>query len=50
MNAIVVVLLALEIYLAWCYRGAFRPMLAARTVPHAPALAGTRAVGAQALA
>lgn len=29
------VLLALELYLAWSYRGAFRPMLAARATPGA---------------
>lgn len=29
------VLLALELYLAWSYRGAFRPMLAARVAPGA---------------
>lgn len=28
-----VVFLALELYLAWCYRHAFRPMLAARVTP-----------------
>jgi len=28
-----VVLVALEIYLAWAYRGVYRPMLAARTRP-----------------
>ncbi len=28
-----VVILALELYLAWCYRGAYRPMLAARATP-----------------
>jgi uncharacterized membrane protein YphA (DoxX/SURF4 family) len=27
------VILALELYLAWCYRNAFRPMLVARAVP-----------------
>ena len=27
------VFMALELYLAWCYRHAFRPMLAARTAP-----------------
>lgn len=27
------VILALELYLAWSYRGAFRPMLAARATP-----------------
>ena len=30
-----VVLAALEIYLAWAYRDAFRPMLSARTTPTA---------------
>ena len=30
---IVGVFLALELYLAWCYRSAFRSMLAARVVP-----------------
>lgn len=30
-----VALLALELYLAWSYRGAFRPMLAARAAPGA---------------
>lgn len=29
----VVVLVALELYLAWAYRGAFRPMLAAQVTP-----------------
>jgi hypothetical protein len=29
------VLLALELYLAWSYRAAFRPMLAARAAPGA---------------
>src|SRR5690349_4324691 len=28
-----VVVLVMELYLAWAYRGAFRPMLAARTTP-----------------
>ncbi len=28
-----IVILALELYLAWSYRSAFRPMLAARAVP-----------------
>ena len=31
--AIVVVVLILELYLAWAYRNAFRPMLAMRTTP-----------------
>ena len=30
---IAVVVLVLELYLAWAYRNAFRPMLAARTIP-----------------
>ena len=30
---IAVVILALELYLAWSYRSAFRPLLAARTMP-----------------
>jgi uncharacterized membrane protein YphA (DoxX/SURF4 family) len=30
---IALVVLALELYLAWAYRNAFRPMLAMRTVP-----------------
>jgi putative oxidoreductase len=30
---IALVFLALELYLAWAYRAAFRPMLAARTTP-----------------
>jgi hypothetical protein len=30
---IAVIILALELYLAWSYRSAFRPMLAARTTP-----------------
>ena len=30
------VVLALEIYLAWAYRAAFRPMLASRAIPGAP--------------
>lgn len=33
--ALPVVLLALEIFLAWSYRAVFRPMLAARVVPDA---------------
>jgi uncharacterized membrane protein YphA (DoxX/SURF4 family) len=49
-NAVALVLLALEIYLAWCYRGAFRPMLAARTAPHAPEITAPRAIPEQALA
>jgi hypothetical protein len=28
-----IVVLLMELYLAWAYRGAFRPMLAARTIP-----------------
>jgi hypothetical protein len=28
-----IVILALELYLAWAYRAAFRPMLAARATP-----------------
>ena len=28
-----IVVLVMELYLAWAYRGAFRPMLAARTIP-----------------
>ena len=28
-----IVVLTIELYLAWAYRGAFRPMLAARTTP-----------------
>ena len=31
--AMAVVILGLELYLAWSYRSAFRPMLAARTLP-----------------
>lgn len=31
--AMAVVILGLELYLAWSYRSAFRPMLAARTMP-----------------
>lgn len=31
-----IVLLALELYLAWSYREAFAPMLAPRAVPHVP--------------
>jgi hypothetical protein len=34
---IVALLLAAELFLAWSYRGAFLPMLAARTKPYAPA-------------
>ena len=49
-NAIALVLLALEIYLAWCYRDAFRPLLAARTAPRAPAVAAAPAISEQALA
>lgn len=30
-----IVVLAMELYLAWSYRGAFRPMLKARTAPGA---------------
>lgn len=30
-----IVVLVMELYLAWAYRGAFRPMLAARTTPGA---------------
>ena len=33
--AIAVVVLVLELYLAWAYRGAFRSMLALRTTPGA---------------
>jgi hypothetical protein len=31
--AMAIVILALEVYLAWSYRGAFRAMLAARVTP-----------------
>jgi hypothetical protein len=31
-----IVLLVIELYLAWAYRGAFRPMLAAKVSPGAP--------------
>lgn len=37
--AMVVLLLALEIYLAWSYRDAFAPMLRLRTTPRIPRLA-----------
>jgi uncharacterized membrane protein YphA (DoxX/SURF4 family) len=30
-----IVVLLMELYLAWAYRGAFRPMLRAKTVPNA---------------
>jgi hypothetical protein len=30
---IAIVVLALEVYLAWCYRQAYRPMLVMRAVP-----------------
>jgi len=32
--ALALVVLALEVYLAWSYRDAYRPMLAARVSPH----------------
>lgn len=35
---IAIAVLALEVFLAWTYRDAFRPMLAARTKPRAPRL------------
>jgi len=31
-----IVVLAMELYLAWAFRGAFRPMLRAKTIPGAP--------------
>ena len=40
--ALPIVLLVLELYLAWSYRDAFAPMLHARTAPHAPSPASGR--------
>jgi hypothetical protein len=42
--AMPILVLALELYLAWSYRDAFRGVLDARAQPHAPTLASRVAV------
>jgi hypothetical protein len=49
-SPLVFIMLFAEIYLAWAYRDAFRPMLAARVNPATAAPAGSEPVAARAAA